>query len=73
MRTGLAGWGCRQRTEFLLEQALRRGEIENRAGDAIEMDDIHLDVERIDISERPAFRIILAHLAIDVFIGAALA
>ena len=71
MRIGLAGWGCRQRTEFLLEQALRRGEIEHRTGDAIEMADVHLEVERIDVAQRPAFRIVLAQLAIDVFIGVA--
>ena len=72
MRDRLAGRGCRQRVEFLLEPALRRGEIENRAGDAIEIFNVHLEIERIDIAERPAFGIVPAQLAIDVFIGAAL-
>ena len=50
MRSSLSRWGCVQRGEFLLEQALRRGELENLAGDAVEMFDVHLEVERVDIT-----------------------
>ena len=47
---GLAGWGCLQHAEFLLEQVLWRGEIEELARDAVEMFDVHLEVERIDVA-----------------------
>lgn len=50
MRSSLSRWGCVQRGEFLLEQALRRGELENLAGDVVEMFDIHLEVERVDVA-----------------------
>ena len=42
--------GCLQHAEFLLEQVLWRGEIEELARDAVEMFDVHLEVERIDVA-----------------------
>lgn len=54
MGNGLAGRRDLQHVEFLLEQALRRVELENLARDAIEMFDVHLEVERVDSrNDRP--------------------